>query len=309
MRGIAIGSCFTSYIGSALERVKFPIMVHPFGTVYNPISIAQSFDVLFEKRQIRENDLIENQGVFTSFALHGSFSALSKQAVINACDTRIATYRTKFHPLDYVIISLGTAWVYEYCKTGEIVSNCHKFPASHFTRRRLTVPEIEHTLRELIQSIREQSPACTIIFTVSPIRHWKDGAHENQISKSLLFVALELLMQQTENTLYFPAYEIIMDELRDYRFYADDMLHPNNTAVKYIQNAFETCFFSEETRALVREIETIHTAQQHKPYHSESKEYAKFLKAHATLTEQLQAAHPYLDFSGELRFWINQPEV
>ncbi len=303
MRGIAVGSCFTSYIGNALQQAKFPIMVHPFGTVYNPISIAQSFNLLFEKQHISENDIVQNQGIFSSFLLHSSFSARSKQAVINAYYTRVQEFKAKFQPLDYAIISLGTAWVYEYCKTGDVVSNCHKFPASDFTHRRLTVAEIEKTLEELVQTIREHSPTCRIIFTISPIRHWKNGAHENQISKSLLFVALESFMQHTKNTYYFPAYELVIDELRDYRFYADDMLHPNTMAVQYIQKAFSNCYFSEETQALVHEIEAIHKAQNHKPYHADSEEYAKFLRAHATHTTRLQTQYPHLDFSEELQFF------
>lgn len=303
MRGIAIGSCFTSYIGEALAQAKFPILVHPFGTVYNPVSIAQSFEVLFGKTTITEHDLVQNAGVWTSFLLHGSYSHIHKQDVIAAYKNRISEYTTSHAPLDYVIISLGTAWVYEYAETGAIVSNCHKFPASAFHRKRLCVNETKDALRTCIALIREQSPTCKILYTISPIRHWKDGAHENQVSKSILFVALEEVMKDIPDVYYFPAYEIVMDELRDYRFYAEDMLHPNTTAVSYIYDRFCNTYFSDQTKQITAQILDIQKAMQHKPYHPASEEFVKFKRVYSSKTQNLANIYPWLDVTEETAYF------
>jgi hypothetical protein len=190
-----------------------------------------------------------------------------------------------------------------YTKSGEIVSNCHKFPAGEFTRKRLSVAETEASLTGIIKTIRTQSPECKIIFTISPIRHWKDGAHENQVSKSTLFLAIETILSKEKNIHYFPAYEILMDELRDYRFYADDMLHPNATAVQYIQEQFSKTYLSHETRILQKKIEDIRRAMHHRPFHTKSIEYKKFIETSIHKIEEIQKQNSTIDVSKELRYF------
>ncbi|MFW5852142.1 MAG: GSCFA domain-containing protein, partial [Bacteroidota bacterium] len=201
--------------------------------------------------------------------------------------------------------TLGTVRVYVYKKSGEIVSNCHKFPAGEFSRKRLTVSETEASLKGIIKTIRTQAPNCRIIFTISPIRHWKDGAHENQISKSTLFLAVESILSEENRIHYFPAYEILMDELRDYRFYAEDMLHPNFTAVQYIQEQFCKTYISEETRILQHKIEDIYRAMKHKAFHPKSTEYKKFIVANIRKIEDIQKENPKLDCSKELEYFLD----
>ncbi|MFO7869260.1 MAG: GSCFA domain-containing protein [Bacteroidales bacterium] len=301
-KGIAIGSCFTDYIGNMLHTAKFPISVNPFGTVYNPASIANSFELLYGSTQIDKSDVILNAGLWTSFYLHSSFSAESPEKVLANSASRIAETQ-KLQPIDYALITLGTAWVYVYKKSGKIVSNCHKFPAGEFTRKRLSVAETETSLTEIIRTIRTESPECRIIFTISPIRHWKDGAHENQVSKSTLFLAIDTILSEEKNIHYFPAYEILMDELRDYRFYAEDMLHPNATAVQYIQEQFCKTYFSHKTRIIQGKIEAILRAMQHRPFHTKSTEYKKFIETSIHKIEEIQKQNPTIDVSKELRYF------
>ncbi|MDA3881958.1 MAG: GSCFA domain-containing protein [Bacteroidales bacterium] len=301
-KGIAIGSCFTDYIGNMLYNAKFPISVNPFGTVYNPVSIANSCNLLCNKIQLSKSDLLLNNDLWTSFFLHSSFSAESQETVLSNSTSHISETQ-KLQPVDYALITLGTARVYVYKKSGEIVSNCHKFPAGDFIRKRLSVSETESSLKEIIRTIRTQAPDCRIIFTISPIRHWKDGAHENQLSKSTLFLALESILLHEKNTHYFPAYEILMDELRDYRFYAEDMLHPDTSAIQYIQEKFCNTYLSEETQIFQEKIKDIHRAMKHRPFHPKSTEYKKFIEASIRKIEEIQKQNPGLDFSEELTFF------
>ena len=299
-RGITIGSCFTTYIGDTLYNAKFPILVNPLGTVYNPVSIAQSLDILTGKRTIEKQDLFFDQGVWQSYLLHSSFSAVTEQEVLHKCNAVQQTFAAQYSPLDYCILSLGTSWVYEYIRTKEIVNNCHKTPALQFTRKRLSVAEIVDVLEQIIADLHHQNPALHIIFTVSPIRHWKDGAYENQISKSALFIAIDDIISRTPNTQYFGAYELLMDDLRDYRYYEQDMLHPNSQAIDYIWNKFSDTYFTKETKELITKITSLRKAIEHRPFNTNSADYSKFIAQHIALCTQLQKEYPWIDLQQEI---------
>lgn len=288
-RGISFGSCFSETIGNRLAGYKFPILVNPFGTIYNPHSIKTNVELLLGKRTLQEADVFCQNDIWQSFLLHTTFSSVQKDAVFQSVTRQIEFYNKNFQAVDYVLFTLGTAWVYQYKETGEIVCNCHKVAANKFVRRRLSVDECVTVLQDTIELLRSRHPGIRVVFTVSPIRHWKDGAHENQISKSTLLLAIEELQSHLEGVDYFPAYELLMDDLRDYRFYADDMLHPNSQAVDYIWEQFQKVYLSSETLAQLDRIKSIKQALSHRPFNAESREYRLFLEKTIGVCENASA--------------------
>ena len=248
---LMVGSCFSDEIGRQMAERKMQVTCNPFGTLYNPLSIANAInyksEIINHKSEI---PLIFNEGLYHSMAHHGSFSRADRQEAEQAVRTSIDTMQQALQEATVVIVTFGTAWVYEM--NGAIVGNCHKLPADTFTRRRLSVEEIVATWEPIL----ERYPDKRWLFTVSPIRHIKDGLHENQLSKATLLMAIEQLIQsnnqssnrQSSNRQYFEAFEILLDELRDYRFYADDLVHPSSLAVNYIWEHFIDTFCTPQTR-------------------------------------------------------------
>ncbi|MCQ2959490.1 MAG: GSCFA domain-containing protein [Bacteroidales bacterium] len=277
-RGMLIGSCFTDNIGKRLHERKFHVLVNPLGTVYNPASISNTIDLLVGTKTFDDQQVFFSNDVWQSYYLHTSFSSVNKSEVFEKFCSKKTEYQEKFEKLDYLFLTLGTAWIYELRSSGEIVSNCHKTPASQFKRRKLSVTECVSLLSKSIDVLRAKNPFLQVIFTVSPIRHWKDGAHENQLSKSTLFLAIDELQRMKGNIMYFPAYELLMDELRDYRFYDEDMLHPSKVAVEFIWEKFSETFFSQSTLILNKQINSIQKAIEHRPFNMESDSYKLFVK-------------------------------
>jgi hypothetical protein len=277
-----IGSCFAASMGEAMRQRKFPVVINPFGVVYNPQSVVQSLQRLQEGKLFDERELVCCNGLWTTFSHHSSFSHPIKEVVLQQANDTLQKGQAAFRQAQFVVVSLGTSWAYRHKEHGGIVTNCHKFPATDFDRIFLPVDDIVKIFTPVISANHTR----TWIFTVSPIRHWKDGAHGNQLSKANLLLAVEKLQQQFANVRYFPAYEIMMDELRDYRFYADDMLHPSAQATDYIWQRFSEVIFDEETTKIMREVEKITAAQQHRPLHPETVAHQNFL---AGLQQQVQA--------------------
>ncbi|MBR5435135.1 MAG: GSCFA domain-containing protein [Bacteroidales bacterium] len=295
-KGMAIGSCFTTNIGNRLLAAKFPILVNPLGTVYNPVSIAQTIDLLLGEIPFDEQQIFFANDVWQSYYLHTSFSSVDKQEVIQSFNKVKNEFLEKFQSVDYLFLTLGTAWVYELNETKQIVNNCHKTPSSQFTRKKLSVEECVTVLERAIQKLQNINPNLQVIFTVSPIRHWKDGAHENQVSKATLFLAIDSLQKSMRNIGYFPAYELLMDDLRDYRFYDEDMLHPSATAVEYIWEIFSKTYFSKETTDLISKIEAIQKAINHRPFNSESPEYKLFIAKTKEQCRKIESQYPFIQF-------------
>lgn len=216
-------------------------------------------------------------------------------------NTNINSAHNFLKSAQYLIISLGTSWVYEYKKSGKIVSNCHKISAKEFKRYRLTINNIIVYLSKTIEKLKKFNPNLVIILTLSPIRHLKDGFHENQLSKSTLLLAIDELCKNYKHISYFPSYEIVMDDLRDYRFYTDDMIHLNPTAINYIWEYFSNSYFSSKTKSLIKKIGKIHSATQHKPFDSTSKEYKLFVDQTKKNIDELLHHYPFLNFDKEIR--------
>ena len=258
-RVVMMGSCFAENIGRKLEENKFSVDINPFGTLYNPASVAEGLRMLLRPERFTSGDLFRHEGVYHSFTHHSRFSAPSEEECLDHINSRLSQSSDFLRKATRLVITLGTAFVYRLKSDGRIVSNCHKLPEKMFDRQRLSTQEIVEDWKPLLLALWEQNPALKILFTVSPIRHWKDGAHENQLSKATLLLATDALQKDYPGRIaYFPAYEILHDELRDYRFYASDLTHPSDEAVAYIADHFVAYWASQEER----EVEMRQTAQR-----------------------------------------------
>lgn len=299
-RIMLFGSCFAENIGNLLLTNKFRCEVNPFGILYNPLSVAEAVHQILVGKTYKEADLFCAGGYWHSFMHHSVFSEESSEVCLARINTRLSRASTEFSRLNSLIITWGTAWVYTLKETGAVVGNCHKQPDRLFSRRLLTVEEIVQTYTSLLEKIRNVNPNVNILFTVSPIRHIKDGLHGNQVSKSTLLLAINALQRQCRDCYYFPSYEIMMDELRDYRFYADDMLHPSSVAVNYLWECFIESYFSKETIQIIKEWEEIRKALSHKPFNAQSETYRKFLTQIVLKINRLKEKFPYFDLQKEL---------
>jgi len=305
-----LGSCFSENMGSKLQKYKFQVNVNPFGIVYNPFSAAAVINRLLSNRNFRETDLVFHNDVYQSFLHHGRFSHPDKNKCMENISRMFAEAAAFISRTDVFFITFGTAYVYKLKSTGEVVVNCHRFPPGTFIRERLTVRAIVKEWSGVINTISALNPAARFIFTVSPIRHWKDGAHENQISKSILHLAIAELQEMFTSALtYFPAYEILLDELRDYRFFAEDMMHPSDVATNYIWERFCETFFRRETHDAISEWNQISRSLCHAPLNKSTESYHQFLKQTLQKLILFRQNHPRIDChreTEELTKKINQ---
>ena len=281
---LLLGSCFADNIGDKFSEHYFQATVNPYGTLYNPASIATSL------LPISSNLLpvCYHNGLWHSMMHHGSFSHTNKEEVLRRCQESREVMSNALKEASTIIITFGTAWVYEW--NGEVVANCHKLPANQFNRTRLTVDEIV----EQWQSIIEQMPDKHWIFTVSPIRHIKDGLHENQISKAILLQAVDCLTANNAMVSYFPSYEIMLDELRDYRFYAEDMVHPSQVAVDYIWQRFVDTYMTADTQNEMRSLHQLWRDRHHRFLHPETEEAKDFAQRTEIRLQNLKKRYPWL---------------
>ena len=258
---VSVGSCFADEIGSRLAGSGFAVEQNPFGTLYNPASVAAALERLVDCREIGDDDLVLHEGLYHSWHHHGSFSRPDKDETVGVCNARIHKAHCALREARLLMVTFGTAWVYEL-ESGMVVANFHKLPAGMFSRRRMTKGEIVSLWRPLLQKIKTFNPNLTVLFTVSPIRHLADGAHGNQLSKATLLLAVDEL-----DANYFPAYEIVLDELRDYRFYGPDMTHPSPLAVEVVWDRFCEAFMAPNVRQQAHNNMKQQKRKQHIPLH------------------------------------------
>ncbi|HOG36022.1 MAG TPA: GSCFA domain-containing protein [Paludibacteraceae bacterium] len=290
---LLLGSCFAETIGRKLLEYRFTGDVNPFGVLYNPFSIADVLERLSENRPFVASELFNYDGWWHSWAHHGSFSAKTQEQALANINTTYLVAAERFEQTDVLILTFGSAWVYEH--DGSVVANCHKVPEREFTRRRLSVDEIVERYTVLLSRLLKNRPYLRIVFSVSPIRYLRNGATENQTSKSILLLATEALCRQFEAAIYFPSYEIVLDELRDYRFFADDMIHPSSMAVEYVWERFCTAFFTEKTLELLPQVAKINKALQHRPLKADSEAYRRFIEQIECELAELKQKYPYLN--------------
>ena len=273
-----MGSCFVENISEKMSGAGFNVDVNPFGVTYNPISISQNLNRLMDEKPFTENELFRDKDLYHSFSHHSRFSDTSLSETLEKINSRLEFSSAFLRKSTLLVITFGTAFVYRLRATGAVVSNCHKLPASLFIHERICLDDIVKEWNHLIERLRKLVPGIKILFTVSPLRYLKDGFHENQLNKATLLLAIEKLIRENQDTYYFPSYEIMMDDLRDYRFYAEDMIHPSGQAIDYIWEKFSETYFEKETRKIVSEFESIERAINHKPFYPDSEEYKSFVK-------------------------------
>lgn len=304
-RLMVLGSCFSENIGSRLNEGGFRVMTNPFGVLYNPCSISSALRRLKKADLFHPSELTELDGLYHSFSHHGSFSGSDPMITLNRMNDTFNQAVSKLKETDCLMITFGTAWVYALPENGQIVANCHKFPANRFKRFRLTVEDIIEDYTGLFDVLFKNNPDLRIILTVSPIRHWKDGVHENTVSKSVLHLAVEALCDRFNNVVYYPSYELMMDDLRDYRFYDDDMLHPSQVAQDYIWEHFSETFLTKPSRDMARQVQQIRKAMNHRPLHDRDDAYVRFAQKNIASIEMLKIRVPELDLSEERTFFEN----
>jgi lysophospholipase L1-like esterase len=303
-----MGSCFTDNVGEKLSYYKFPVSVNPFGVLYNPESVAKALDILIHQQYFEEKDLDQFSNKWFSFYHDTSFSGYDRDRVLEKINTAIHEGYQWLSKTDVIIITFGTARVYKHIKKNQVVANCHKIPQKQFERYLLDVEEIVERYIQLTKALQKLNPHMHLVFTVSPVRHWKDGAVGNQQSKATLILAIQKILEKIPEMEYFPAYEIMMDELRDYRFYAEDMIHPGNAGIRYIWNRFCDTYVKKSTLKLMDKVEEIVKASLHKPFNPQSLEYQQFLKKQTEKTEQFMEKYPHIDLNEELNFFISRLE-
>ncbi len=301
-----IGSCFTEEIGNKLKDNLFDVDVNPFGVIYNPISVYNSLRILLEQRRFTESDLERRGSVWFSWYHHSRFSLPDKQQTLDLINSRIEQSSQFLRQSDFLFVTFGTAWVYVLNKTGQVVSNCHKLPERLFTRRLLEVDEIIKAYEELLPDLWQVNPDLKVVFTVSPVRHWKDGAVGNQVSKSTLILAIHKLLERFEQLEYFPSYEIVMDELRDYRFYADDMIHVGSQGVDYIWLRFGQVYFSADLDRTIKEVQKLVKAREHRPLNPQSDEYRQFVNSTIEKIMLLRKNQPHIRIDSLLEYFLNE---
>jgi hypothetical protein len=282
-----LGSCFTENIGNKLSINGFETLINPFGILYNPFSICSSLNRIIYLKFLDSEDLVKVNEFWFSYEHHGVFRDEKCDNLLQTINLGITKANLFLKQTNWLIITLGTAWVFFLKENNKILGNCHKLNPQLIDKKLLSVDEIVENTSLTINNIREINPNIKIILTVSPIRHWKQGYRENIISKSALHLATNQLCETINDCFYFPAYEIVMDELRDYRFYQADMLHPSEIAVDYIWEKFSTHLFSDSTANLCKDYCKLHSMKQHKAFNPESQGYKNHLIKIAKLEKEL----------------------
>jgi hypothetical protein len=310
---MGFGSCFAENMGAKFQYYKFQSTTNPFGILFHPLAIEKVIHFALSEKKFTENDIFFLNERWHCFDAHSQLSHPVKEVLLQNLNETLQITREQIKESTHFILTLGTAWVYKHKKSTEVVANCHKVPQNEFEKQLLSVTEIEESLQRIIEKIKEANPNITFIFTISPVRHLKDGFLENQRSKAHLISGLHSFLnkkgnpprllsarlpdgQEVEVEDYFPSYEIMMDELRDYRFYADDLIHPNQLAVDIIWERFSETYFTKETFATMKEVDSIQKGLTHKPFNPQSESHLRFLKKLENQIEQLQKEFAHIQF-------------
>lgn len=304
-KNMFIGSCFTENVGNRMANLKYDVDINPFGILYNPVSVAIGLQMLLAEKEFVASDLIQHDSIWHSFFHHGRFSSPKQEETLKAINSRMKSSANYLRNTDFLLITFGTAWVYNYKKTGQTVSNCHKIPAREFDRSRLQVHKIVDEYIYLLNKIRKVNPQVKVVFTVSPIRHWSDGAIENQRSKSTLLLAIDEIIQKvgTDFCTYFPAYEIVMDELRDYRYYNEDMIHLTDVAVNHIWEKFTESLIDRKSMETANRVNKFLMARSHRPQQKGSVEYKKFILTTLKQMQSFSSEFPHINLTLEKEYF------
>jgi lysophospholipase L1-like esterase len=275
---VLFGSCFSENISKKLSYFKFQNFSNPFGILFHPIAIERLITNAINQKEYSEKEVFFHNERWHCFDAHSELSDISKEELIKNLNSQISSTYKQLHESTHLIITLGTSWIYRHIESDKIVANCHKVPQKKFLKELLSVDEISSNLEAIISLIKSVNPKTEIIFTASPVRHLKDGFTENSLSKAHLISAIHNVTEPRNHSHYFPSFEIMMDDLREYRFYNSDMIHPNETAINYIWEAFKSVWIHKESVNLMSEIDTIQKGLSHRPFNKNSKQHLLFLE-------------------------------
>ena len=294
-RVLLLGSCFADNIGDKFQYYQFQSLSNPFGILFHPVAIENLLDRAISKKEYAENEVIHHQERWHCFDAHSSLSQNTKDALITQLNLSLKQTKDFLESTSHVIITLGTAWVYQHKELDYPVANCHKIPQAEFDKKLLDVGTIVNSLNRIVKCVHSISSNAHCIFTVSPVRHLKDGFIENQRSKAHLTTAVHQVLSENDVS-YFPSYEIMIDELRDYRFYARDMVHPNEVAIDIIWEAFKFSWISKEAQSVMDEVETVQKGLAHQPFNPDSEANKKFQKSVGAKISYLKERYPFMNF-------------
>lgn len=292
---VSFGSCFSLNMAKKLSYHKMRTVSNPFGILFHPLAIEKVIRKSVKNELFTEKDFFFRDDKWLCFDLHSELSQPTLDSAVERANQQLIISQKALQSSDFIFITLGTAWVYTH-ETGKVVANCHKVPQQHFSKRLLSLLEIENSLQCIFQLVNIINPKIHCICTISPVRHLKDGFTENNISKSLLISSLHSVIKKSSHTSYFPAYEIMMDELRDYRFYADDMLHPSDVAIDYIWKRFTESYFSPDCLSILKEVDAIQKRLQHRPFNTNSKSFISFQEQLHKKITLLKKRFPFVEF-------------
>ena len=297
---ISFGSCFADEMASRLSNLKFNVLANPFGILFHPLAIENALQRIQSNTFYQAEEIFNLNELFFSWDHHSSFNSTNATTTLEQINLSLEEAHNFLEDADVVFITLGTSWIYKLKELDFAVANCHKVPQKHFEKVLLTEAEIIESIKNSIKIIEEMAPNAEVIVTASPVRHIKDGIVENNVSKARLLSALYEVSVQHENVTYFPSYELLMDDLRDYRFYADDLLHPNKQAVDYIWGKFSGSYFEEETIQLNKQIEKLMIALNHRPFNEDSEAHQKFISNTIEQMQNVMRKNPSIDFKQEI---------
>ncbi len=300
---LVVGSCFTEHIGNKLGELKFNLLQNPNGILFDPYSVAHSLVSYVHNKPYTADDLFYLNELWQSWQHHSIFSGINREETLAAINASQSAAHQFLKDTDWIIITLGSSFSYRLTATNMPVANCHRAPAQTFRKHLMSIEEINSVLDNCIHQLFHFNPKLRIIFTVSPVRHIRDGVIENNRSKARLIEVVHHLVNKFDKLFYFPAYELVIDVLRDYRFYDIDMVHPNYPATEFVLEKFTQSCISEQTQQMMEEIKKIVIARRHRPFQPNTNAHKQFLSAHYIKVKELQECYPFLDFTEEINYF------
>lgn len=300
---LLMGSCFTEHIGDGLQDLKFNTLQNPHGILFDPASVAAGLLSYIQQKHYKAEELVYLNELWQSWQHHSRFSGIDQETVLEHINRSQDQAHAFLREADWLIITLGTAFSYRLTENGMPVANCHRAPGTWFQKHLQTIEEINTILDNCLYQLFHFNPGLRIIFTVSPVRHIRDGVVDNNRNKARLLEVIHHLVNKFDKLYYFPAYELVIDVLRDYRFYTEDLVHPNKTATRFVMEQFMEACFSEDAKELAASVQKINAARRHKPFHASTEAHKKFLQTHLELVKALGEKYPFLPLQEEMAYF------
>lgn len=305
---LLMGSCFAEEMGGLLDQHKFDVLLNPHGILYNPASLVNALNGYLSGKVYEQSDLFFHEGLWHSWDHHGRFSDPDAGRCLDSINRSATLASRRLSEADWLVLTFGSAFVYSLKEDHQIVANCHKLPAYRFEKKMLRPDEVVSTLDNFMHRLFLQNHRVKILFTISPVRYAKDGVTENQLSKAVLLLAVHQLVRKFDRLYYFPAYELVIDDLRDYRFFKEDLVHPNDMAVQYVWEKFTAACLSPESHTLLQAVSEILKAAGHRQIHGQTEAYKRFAEKYQTKIRQLKRKYPFLNFEREEKIFSSAME-